>query len=155
MQITGEQALAHIEAADFQNYVNQVADDAPIDLDILFDLFNQHAQSDQLLRATLEVDGGIENGGTTLSLETNVINMPLRYVNQLKKMLYTEETYEVNIYAIIDSPFVSQSNLKIAYASSVEAYLDDPESVQAKIRQWFTEELAQVAENAREANPNT
>nr|MWN21548.1 hypothetical protein [Leuconostoc lactis] len=41
---------------------------------------------------------------------------------------------------------VSQSQLKIALASSVTAYQDDPDSVKSKIAQWFTAQLQVIVE---------
>ena len=47
---------------------------------------------------------------------------------------------------IVENPLVSQSQLKIALASSVTAYQDDPDSVKSKIAQWFTAQLQVIVE---------
>ncbi|GMA70290.1 hypothetical protein GCM10025879_15360 [Leuconostoc litchii] len=95
----------------------------------------------------MKINGGIENEGTTLSVETNVINLPLRYQNQLRKLVWQEEDeLEVNFYMIAENEFASKSHLKIALASSVSAYEDDSESVKAKISAWFNEQLAHIVE---------
>lgn len=147
--MTGEQALANIVEQLYVDNTTKIADDATIELTTIFDDLTKHATDSTLMRSAIDIDGGFALGGTTLSVETNVINMPLRYQSQLKKMIWAEQDYDVNIYMIIDSPFVSTSNLKIALASSVAAYQDDEATVQAKIQAWFHEELQLVAENAR------
>ena len=46
----------------------------------------------------------------------------------------------------LENPLVSQSQLKIALASSVTAYQDDPDSVKSKIAQWFTAQLQVIVD---------
>ncbi|CAH1852865.1 hypothetical protein [Convivina intestini] len=146
MQISGEKILAVIEAQDYYQEALTVADGQAIELDQLFQKVDEHLMDAQLMSISLAVNGGVSEGGTTLTLESNVINLPLRYQNQLKKLVYVEEDYDVNLYMYIENMDVSQSHLKIAKVSSITAYSDDLEGGQAKISQWFDEQLAHIVE---------
>ncbi|MBK0041365.1 MULTISPECIES: hypothetical protein [unclassified Leuconostoc] len=145
MQITGERALANIADAAFYNKSITVEDGQTVPIDALMSELAQHVTDENFMQVTLNINGGIESDGTTLSLETNVINLPLRYQNQLRKMILPDsESLGVNLYMIAENPFVSQSKLKIALVSSVATYEDDTDSAQAKIASWFDEQLAHI-----------
>lgn len=145
MRITGEQALANISEELIYNDTLNMLDGDNINLDALFVVLDEHISDETFMRILGEINGGVTAGGTTLALETNVINLPLRYTNQLKKLIWPEkEDNEINLYMIIENADVSRSNLKIALASSVTAYLDDADSVKAKISQWYDEQLAHI-----------
>jgi len=145
MQITGERALANIADAAFYNKSITVEDGQTVPIDALMSELAQHVTDENFMQVTLNINGGIEADGTTLSLETNVINLPLRYQNQLRKMILPDsEALVVNLYMIVENPLVSQSRLKIALVSSVSTYEDDTDSAQAKIASWFDEQLAHI-----------
>ncbi|MFT8757629.1 hypothetical protein [Leuconostoc pseudomesenteroides] len=145
MQITGERALANIADAAFYNKSITVEDGQTVPIDALMSELAQHVTDENFMQVTLNINGGIESDGTTLSLETNVINLPLRYQNQLRKMILPDsESLGVNLYMIAENPFVSQSKLKIALVSSVSTYEDDTDSAQAKIASWFDEQLTHI-----------
>ncbi|MBZ6014205.1 hypothetical protein KIJ04_05520 [Leuconostoc gelidum subsp. gelidum] len=155
MQITGEKALENISEDAIYFYKDHILDGDHIALDNLFMILDEHIHDDNFIHIAGEINGGITEGGTTLTLETNIVNLPLRYTNQLKKLIWPEkEDNQVNIYMIIENVDVSQSNLKIALASSVAAYLDDAASVKIKMSQWFDEQLANIviAQNKIEEN---
>ena len=145
MQITGERALANIADATFYNKSITVEDGQTVPIDELMNELAQHVADENFMQITLNINGGIEADGTTLSVETNVINLPLRYQNQLRKMILPDsEALGVNLYMIAENPFVSQSKLKITLVSSVSTYEDDTDSAQAKIASWFDEQLAHI-----------
>ena len=154
MQITGERALANIADAAFYNKSITVEDGQTVPIDALMSEVAQHVTDENFMQVTLNINGGIEADGTTLSLETNVINLPLRYQNQLRKMILPDsEALVVNLYMIVENPLVSQSRLKIALVSSVSTYEDDTDSAQAKIASWFDEQLAHIV--SEQASPET
>lgn len=147
MQVLGEKILAQIADESYDKEEMSSADGQAIDLNALFDKLASRAQNqEQLFSLALEINGGIAEGGTTLSLESNAINLPLRYQNQLKKLLYPDQDYEINLYMIAENNDVSQSKMKIAKVSSLQAYLDDPDSIQAKISTWFDQKLEYIVE---------
>lgn len=152
MQIIGERALVNIENETFYTKRIDVADDETIPLDALFSEIDSHIENENFIHIELQINGGVESTGTTLSVETNVINLPLRYQNQLRKLVWQEkDALDVNLYMIAENEFESQSHLKISLASSVATYVDDSESVKAKISTWFNEQLEHIVNEQKQA----
>jgi hypothetical protein len=152
MQITGERALVNIENETFYTKRIDVADDETIPLDALFSEIDSHIENENFIHIELQINGGVESTGTTLSVETNVINLPLRYQNQLRKLVWQEkDALDVNLYMIAENEFESQSHLRISLASSVATYVDDSESVKAKISTWFNEQLEHIVNEQKQA----
>lgn len=147
MELSGETIVDLVENQSYEEKVVANPAGKEIDLDSLFAAFTDLAKSEQPVRAALDVDGGIEQGGTTLSMEANVINLPLRYKNQEKKLVYVDKAYELSVYLIVDNAHVSKSALKIEKLSSLTAFLDDSESVLAKGAKWFATQLDAIREN--------
>lgn len=155
MQITGEKALANISEELIYDDTINILDGENVNLDALFLALDQHVSDETFMRIAGQINGGVAVGGTTLALETNVINLPLRYTNQLKKLIWPEkEDNEVNLYMIVENDDVSRSHLKIALASSVTTYLDDADSVKSKISQWYDEQLVHIV-NAQQLAEQT
>lgn len=147
MELSGETIVDLVENQSYEDKVVANPAGKEIDLDALFAAFQDLSKSEQPVRAALDVDGGIEQGGTTLSLEANVINLPLRYKNQEKKLVYVDQAYELSVYLIVDNAHVSKSALKIEKLSSLSAFLDDPDSVFSKAAAWFADQLETIREN--------
>ncbi|MDF7626441.1 hypothetical protein OZX65_02285 [Leuconostocaceae bacterium ESL0723] len=152
MQISGADFLQVLTDEAYDQEVLPVADQAAVDLDQLFDRLGQQVENPKLMQLTVTLNGGVAEGGTNLTLETNVINLPLRYQNQLKKLVYADQDYEVNLYMYVENADVSKSHLKITKVSSVTAYVDDPDSGQQKISAWFDQELAHIVEVQKESD---
>ncbi|WP_054654495.1 hypothetical protein [Secundilactobacillus silagei] len=73
----------------------------------------------KLAQATLTLtDADIQ-----VHLETSVVNLPLRYVNAMKKMLADDDTLPVSIYSIIESPDVNVSSLRIDKVASADDFV--------------------------------
>ena len=54
------------------------------------------------------------------SIEMNVINLPLRYKTQLKKIIKKDQDYSLVKLAIIEGDDVSESNMKMKIVKGVE-----------------------------------
>ncbi|MCK8616796.1 hypothetical protein LNP00_00225 [Fructobacillus sp. M158] len=151
MELSGENIVDLVDNQSYQDRVVANPEGQAVDLDALFAAFAELAKNEEPARAALDIEGGIEQGGTTLSLELNVINLPLRYKNQEKKLVYVDQAYELSVYLIVDDANVTKSALKIEKLASLSAYLDDPDSVTAKAAQRFAELLDQIRTNQEEA----
>ncbi|MBS9335745.1 hypothetical protein [Fructobacillus papyrifericola] len=151
MELSGENIVDLVDNQSYQEKVIDNPEGKAVDLDGLFAAFAKLAENEEPARAALAIDGGIEAGGTTLSMELNVINLPLRYKNQEKKLVYVDQAYELNVYLVVDNAYVTKSALKIEKLASLSAYLDDPDSVLAKAAKRFAELLDQIRENQEEA----
>lgn len=91
------------------------------------------AQNDNLVSVVVNIDGGIDNNGVSLSLESNFINLPLRYKNQLAKLIYASEL-EINTYLIIEEVNITKSNLFIDYLDTVDNFLNDQNDYESMIK---------------------
>ena len=78
MQITGERALVNIENETFYTKRIDVADDETIPLDALFSEIDSHIENENFIHIELQINGGVESTGTTLSdpcaIKTNYEN---------------------------------------------------------------------------------
>ncbi|MDF7637017.1 hypothetical protein PT274_01885 [Leuconostocaceae bacterium ESL0958] len=158
MEVKGQTILDQIAEQTYAAETMTGKAGQAIDLDSLFASFATLAKRNDIGRAALVLDGGIEAGGSVFALEINAINLPLRYANQEKKLIYPEENYELQVYQVVDNPYISKSQLKIQKAASLSAYQDDPETVQQKMAAWFAEMVDLIQENqnlAEEADQET
>ncbi|OLQ37837.1 hypothetical protein ATX63_11180 [Oenococcus oeni] len=64
-------------------------------------------------RSEVKINGGIENDGQTISLELAPYPLPLRYINEYKKLIHVDQQIEVFSYLIFESNKISRSKLKI------------------------------------------
>ncbi|ANZ60469.1 hypothetical protein AYR62_12300 [Secundilactobacillus paracollinoides] len=80
-------------------------------------------------------------------LETSIINLPLRYVNTIKKMLSDEDDMAVNIYSVLESPDVNQSSLRIDKVASVDDFQAHQDVMAESIGEWLDTQLAAIKTN--------
>ena len=64
-------------------------------------------------RSEVKINGGVENDGQTISLELAPYPLPLRYINEYKKLIHADQQIEVFSYLIFESNKISRSKLKI------------------------------------------
>ncbi|HJE31682.1 MAG TPA: hypothetical protein K8V66_04680, partial [Weissella confusa] len=86
----------------------------------------------------------------SLRLETGLINLPIRYTNAISKIVINDPETDVTLYMIVEHPLVTKSGLRIETAATVAAFLDDPETVEAKIAAFFDKELTAINEAIEE-----
>lgn len=93
--VSGNMFLKTIEKKDYQEIV----------VDSLDDLINY--QLDEI--------GVVSylDGDNIFSIETNIINLPLRYNSQLKKIVDDNKDYPLIKLAIVESEQVSESHMKM------------------------------------------
>ena len=113
-------------------------------LDELFTAFDNHVAAGELLEVRLQVAGGVEAAGLTVTLLVNAVGLPLRYKNQLKKLIWPDRELELHVYAVVEHADVSQSQLKMTPIATVDTYRDDPESAKAKIAHFIDTCLAEI-----------
>ncbi|KRK98857.1 hypothetical protein FD04_GL000599 [Secundilactobacillus odoratitofui DSM 19909 = JCM 15043] len=109
----------------------------------LVDMISTAVQSDQLAQATLSLtDADIQ-----VRLETSVVNLPLRYVNAMKKMLADDETLPVSVYSIVESPDVNASSLRIDKVASADDFVSHQADMASAIATWLDTQLEQIKTN--------
>ena len=141
MQLTGNALIEALEAEAVTKKTFTAADEATINLDAFFEFVHQTIQANQLVQAEMIISG---DEPITLSVETSLINLPLRYTNAIKKIVINNDEADVNLYMIVEHPGVSQSGLRIDFAASVTSALDDFDSVAARIAAYFDEKIALI-----------
>ncbi|MFL1696201.1 hypothetical protein ACJQWY_05320 [Weissella kandleri] len=141
MERTGNELIALLKAEEIEHKVWTAADQSTVQLDPLFDYVEQQLQANQMVSGEIMISG---TEPIHLTLESNLINLPLRYVNQISKIVIDDPAKEVNIYMIVEHPHVTRSGLRIELAASVQSYLDDSDSVKGKIAQFFDQELESI-----------
>lgn len=149
MERTGNELIATLKAEEIEHKVWTAADQSTVQLDPLFDYVEQQLQANQMVSGEIMISG---TEPIHLTLESNLINLPLRYVNQISKIVIDDPAKEVNVYMIVEHPHVTRSGLRIELAASVQSYLDDPNSVKGKIAQFFDQELEHI-NNYQEPKP--
>lgn len=141
MQLTGNALIEALEVEAVKSKTFTAADEATINLDDFFAFVQETVEADQLVHAEMIISG---DEPITLMVETNLINLPLRYANAIKKIVINNDEAEVNLYMIVENPRVSQSGLRIDLASSVTAAMDDFDSVAARIAAYFDEKITLI-----------
>lgn len=86
----------------------------------------------------------------SIRLEMNVINLPVRYVNPMEKILDSESEAEVNVYMIVEAPKVTRSGLRIDLLGTVDDVIADPTGKLDTLVEWLTSELEAIEENKQE-----
>ncbi|MDR3242275.1 MAG: hypothetical protein LBT37_08910 [Lactobacillaceae bacterium] len=141
MQLTGNEFIEALKAENIEHKTWTAEDQATIALDPLFDFIAQKVTQGELAGGEILVSG---DEPIHLSLETSLINLPLRYVNQISKIVVDDPETEVNLYMFVEHPHVTRSGMRIELAASVQTYLDDPDSVMAKVAAFYDQELATI-----------
>lgn len=144
MEILGSEFLEVVKDQQVLEVNESLVNLNELDFTAAFADLDQNIAHQKVSRVAIAVTELVEGEPLTFSLETSAINLPVRYVNALTKLIDEETLYPVNIYMIIEHPMVSQSSLFIQKAASVAAYLDDPASVQKRIIAFFTDQVALI-----------
>lgn len=144
MEILGSEFLEVVKDQQVLEVNERLANFNELDFTAAFTALNQNIKQQKVTRVAIAVTELVEGESLTFSLETSAINLPVRYVNALTKLIDEETMYPVNVYMIIEHPMVSQSSLFIQKAASVSAYLDDPASVQNRITTFFNDQVALI-----------
>lgn len=144
MQLTGNEVIEALKNEAIEYKVWTAEDQSLINLDALFSFLEQKINENKLVSGEVIISG---NEPIHLSVETNIINLPLRYVNQISKIIINDPETDLNIYMFVDHPDVSRSGMRIELAASVQSFLDDRESVMSKIALFFDREIQTISEN--------
>ncbi|QIL50991.1 hypothetical protein G7084_06570 [Weissella coleopterorum] len=146
MQLTGNEVIEVLKNEEIEQRIWTAEDQTLIKLDPLFTFLKQKIQENKLVSGEIIISG---DEPIHLSVETNLINLPLRYINQISKIIINDPANEVNLYMFVDHPDVTKSGMRIELAASVQSFLDDSESVMGKIALFFDRELKNIIENQK------
>lgn len=135
------------EKYETQNFGSSLAEikknGATKSLEPMVNMMVKAIDSNQLAQATLTLtDTDIQ-----VHLETSIVNLPLRYLNAMKKMLADDDTLPVSIYSIIESPDINSSSLRIDKVASADDFVSHKGDMAAAIATWLEKQLDQIKEN--------
>lgn len=135
------------ENYDVQNFGSSLAEikktGAVKALEPMVEMIVKAVGENKLAQATLTLtDADIQ-----VHLETSVVNLPLRYVNAMKKMLADDDTLPVSIYSIIESPDVNVSSLRIDKVASADDFVSHQGDMAKSVAAWLDKQLDQIKEN--------
>lgn len=82
-----------------------------------------------------------------LRLETNLINLPFADAKIISKMMQDQGTLPVNVYLVIESPWVNKSSLRIDEITSADDFVGNVANYADKMNTWYADHLAMVKEN--------
>ncbi|KRM58796.1 hypothetical protein [Secundilactobacillus malefermentans] len=110
-------------------------------LQSLVDYIVKQGKAEQISQAEVT----IEKEELSIRLEMNVINLPVRYVSPMEKVLDAESDQDVNVYMIVESPKVNKSGLRIDEIGTVDSVMADPAAALKQFTDFVTEKLADIA----------
>jgi hypothetical protein len=135
------------ENYDTQNFGSSLAeikkDGAVKSLEPMVNMIVKAIGDNKLAQATLTLtDTDIQ-----VHLETSVVNLPLRYLNAMKKMLADDDTLPISVYSIIESPDINASSLRIDKVASADDFVSHQADMATAIATWLDKQLDQIKEN--------
>lgn len=107
----------------------------------------EHTGQQHLAQSEWKVSLADDSDPVSVRLETAVINLPLENAKTISKILNVDDTVEVNVYLVCESPDRNRSGLRIDRLASVVAVQDDADSVVEAAQSWIDEQLAAVRQN--------
>lgn len=86
-----------------------------------------------------------------VTIETNVINLPMSDAKIVGKVLPVENDEEVNVYMVIRSEDVNKSGLRIDLIGPGTDFQVEPNNYVGEVKTWISDHLAVVEETRAEA----
>lgn len=135
------------ENYDTQNFGSSLAEikknGAVKSLEPMVNMIVKAIGENKLAQATMTLtDADIQ-----VHLETSVVNLPLRYLNAMKKMLADDDTLPISVYSIIESPDVNASSMRIDKVASADDFVSHQADMATAIATWLEKQLDQIKEN--------
>ncbi len=135
------------ENYDTQNFGSSLAEikknGAVKSLEPMVNMIVKAIGENKLAQATLTLtDADIQ-----VHLETSVVNLPLRYLNAMKKMLADDDTLPISVYSIVESPDINASSLRIDKVASADDFVSHQADMATAIATWLDKQLDQIKEN--------
>ncbi|WP_395321845.1 hypothetical protein [Levilactobacillus parabrevis] len=117
----------------------------------LADFIRQQISADKLAQAELNVT----DTEVSVRLELSVINLPLQDTKTIGKIMETDEERELNVYAVIETPDINVSGLRIDALAPAATYVDQAATADQSLHDWLglqIEKLQAAATNKEETD---
>ncbi|NLR09747.1 MULTISPECIES: hypothetical protein [Lactobacillaceae] len=111
----------------------------------------QQIGADQLAQAELK----LTDTAVSVRLEMSVINLPLQDTKTIGKIMETNEEQELNVYAVIETPDINVSGLRIDALAPATTYVDQAQTADQSLHDWLNlqiEKLQAAASNKEETD---
>jgi regulator of replication initiation timing len=105
-----------------QNYPIETTTATTFDDDFAIELV-ENISIDRINKSQVILNNGVENGGYTISLEVAPYQLPLRYINEYKKLIHPEEEIDPVVLLIFESADISNSHMKIENLGTLEEFV--------------------------------
>ncbi len=122
-----------------------VLDDPASQLQPIYEFVEELVNTGKVGYGELRVD----DADLVISLETNLINLPLQEVKRIDKMISDNETLPLNIYLVMSSPFVNASNLRIDQVATADEFIGHLDTYVPTMNSWVTDHLEDVQDNMK------
>lgn len=106
---------------------------------------------DQLAQAELK----LTDTAVSVRLEMSVINLPLQDSKTIGKIMETSDEADINVYAVIETPDINVSGLRIDALAPAETYVDQAAVADESLHDWLNlqiEKLQTAATNKAETD---
>lgn len=104
---------------------------------------------DQLAQAELKVT----DTDVSVRLEMSVLNLPMQDSKTIGKILETSEEADLNVYAVIETPDINVSGLRIDALAPADTYVDQAQVADQSLHDWLGLQIEklQAAETNKDA----
>ncbi|MCH5464056.1 hypothetical protein [Levilactobacillus tujiorum] len=105
--------------------------------------------ADNLAQALLK----LTDTEASVRLELSVINLPLQDTKTVGKIMETDEERELNVYAVIETPDINVSGLRIDALAPATTYVEQAATADQSLHDWLGLQIEklQAAETNKEA----
>lgn len=107
----------------------------------------------QINRSEVQIAGGVEGGGQTISLELAPYILPLRYKNEYRKLIHPDAQLPVHTYLIFESEKISNSKMKIVQLDDLTQLNDQIKAFFEIEKNWVAPAPVEEKDTAAEATP--
>ncbi|MGX6428518.1 hypothetical protein [Levilactobacillus yonginensis] len=117
----------------------------------LADFIRQQIGADKLAQAELK----LTDTDVSVRLEMSVINLPLQDSKTIGKIMETSDEADINVYAVIETPDINVSGLRIDALAPATTYVDQAKVADQSLHDWLglqIEKLQAAASNKEETD---
>ncbi|MBS0977974.1 hypothetical protein [Levilactobacillus brevis] len=96
--------------------------------------------ADKLAQAELKVT----DAEMSVRLELSVINLPLQDTKTIGKIMETSEEADLNVYAVIESPDINVSGLRIDALAPATTYVEQAKVADESLHDWLNLQIEKL-----------
>ncbi|MDR2660507.1 MAG: hypothetical protein LBC17_00435 [Lactobacillaceae bacterium] len=94
---------------------------------------------DRINKSSVTINNGVENNRITIALEIAPNVLPLKYVNEYKKLIRPEDEIEPIVLLVYESENISKSHMKMENITSLSNFIDNKSVYLSDLKNRLTE----------------